>query len=59
MVSSLNPAWNLTISNSASSPYTLTLMTIVALVFLPIVLAYQIWTYYTFRHRVTEEDLHY
>src|SRR5690606_17801577 len=41
MVSSLNPEWSLTIYNAASTPYTLRTMTIIALVFVPIVLAYQ------------------
>lgn len=59
MVSSLDPAWSLTITNAASSQYTLTLMTIVALIFVPIVLIYQAWTYWAFRHRVSEKDLHY
>lgn len=59
MVSSLNPEWSLTIINAASSPYTLKLMTIVALVFVPLVLAYQAWTYYTFRKPISEKDLHY
>jgi cytochrome d ubiquinol oxidase subunit II len=55
MVSSLNPAWSLTIQNAASSPGTLHLMTIVTLVFLPIVLIYQAWTYWIFRKRVSGE----
>jgi cytochrome d ubiquinol oxidase subunit II len=55
MVSSLNPEWNLTIQNAASSEATLRLMTIVTLIFLPIVLAYQGWTYWVFRKRVTGE----
>ncbi len=61
LVSSLNPAWSLTIQNSSSSPYTLQVMTIVALVFVPVVLAYQGWTYWVFRKRITQklEDLHY
>lgn len=59
MVSSIDPAYSLTIMNAASSTYTLTLMTIVACVFVPVVLIYQGWTYYYFRHRVTQEDLHY
>lgn len=59
MVSSLNPAYSLTITNASSSQYTLTLMTIVALIFVPIVLAYQAWTYWTFRHRIGVDDLHY
>jgi cytochrome d ubiquinol oxidase subunit II len=51
--SSLNPAWSLTIFNASSTPYTLRVMTIVALIFVPIVLVYQAWNYYVFRHRVT------
>ncbi|MCW5853393.1 MAG: cytochrome d ubiquinol oxidase subunit II [Anaerolineae bacterium] len=52
MISSLNPVWSLTIYNASSSPYTLTVMTIVAGVFVPIVLAYQAWTYWVFRKRL-------
>ncbi len=52
MVSSLNPEWSLTIYNASSSPYTLTIMTIIALIFVPIVLAYQAWTYWVFRKRI-------
>ncbi len=59
MVSSLDPSYSLTVTNAASSTYTLTLMTIVALIFVPIVLIYQGWTYWTFRHRVGADDLHY
>ena len=55
MVSSLDPGWSLTIYNSASTPYTLKIMSIVALVFVPIVLAYQAWTYWVFRHRIEAE----
>jgi cytochrome d ubiquinol oxidase subunit II len=55
MVSSLDPAWSLTIYNSASTPYTLKVMSIVAVVFVPIVLAYQAWTYWVFRHRIEAE----
>ncbi len=53
MISSLNPSWSLTIHNASSSPYTLQVMTIVAVVFVPIVLLYQGWTYWVFRKRVT------
>jgi cytochrome d ubiquinol oxidase subunit II len=52
LVSSLNPDWSLTITNAASSPYTLRVMTIVAAIFIPIILAYQGWTYWVFRKRV-------
>jgi cytochrome d ubiquinol oxidase subunit II len=55
MVSSLNPAWSLTIYNASSSQYTLTVMSIVAVIFVPIVLAYQGWTYYMFRKRITTD----
>ncbi len=56
MVSSLNPAWSLTIYNASSSQYTLTVMSIVALIFVPIVLAYQSWTYWVFRERIGKES---
>jgi cytochrome bd ubiquinol oxidase subunit II len=52
MVSSLDPAWSLTVYNASSSPYTLKVMSVVALVFVPLVLLYQGWTYWVFRHRV-------
>ena len=55
MVSSLNPDWSLTVYNASSTPYTLTVMSIVAGIFVPIVLAYQAWTYWVFRHRITAE----
>jgi cytochrome d ubiquinol oxidase subunit II len=55
MVSSLNPDWSLTIQNAASSAGTLRLMTIVTLIFLPIVLLYQAWTYWIFRKRISGE----
>jgi cytochrome d ubiquinol oxidase subunit II len=55
MVSSLNPDWSLTIYNASSTPYTLKIMSIVAAIFVPIVLAYQAWTYWVFRHRITAE----
>jgi cytochrome bd ubiquinol oxidase subunit II len=55
MVSSLNPDWSLTIQSAASSTHTLRLMTIVTLIFLPIVLLYQAWTYWVFRKRVSSE----
>jgi len=55
MVSSLNPDWSLTIFNASSSPYTLRAMSIVAAIFVPIVLIYQGWTYWTFRGRVMKD----
>ncbi len=52
MISTLDPKFSLTIYNASSTPYTLTVMTVVALTFVPIVLAYQAWTYWVFRKRV-------
>ena len=52
LVSSVSPAYDLTIANSASQHYTLMVMTIVALIFTPFVLAYQAWSYWIFRKRV-------
>ncbi|WP_431043226.1 cytochrome d ubiquinol oxidase subunit II [Streptomyces sp. P1-3] len=52
MPSSLDPRWNLTADNAASSPYTLKIMTWTALVMTPLVVAYQAWTYWVFRKRI-------
>jgi cytochrome d ubiquinol oxidase subunit II len=52
MISSIDPSYSLTIYNASSSPYTLRVMTIVALIFVPVVLLYQGWTYWVFRKRV-------
>ena len=53
MPSSTNAAYSLTTTNAASTPYTLTIMTVVAVVFTPLVLLYQGWTYWIFRKRVS------
>ncbi|MCI4066614.1 cytochrome d ubiquinol oxidase subunit II [Micromonospora sp. R77] len=52
MPSTLDAAGTLTATNAASTPYTLKIMTWVAVVFTPIVLAYQGWTYWVFRKRI-------
>jgi len=52
MPSSTNELWSLTVDNASASPYTLKVMTWVALLFTPLVLVYQAWTYWVFRHRV-------
>ena len=52
MVSSTDFANSLTVSNSASQHYTLAVMSVVALIFVPLVLLYQGWTYHVFRARV-------
>ena len=56
MVSSTNPAYNLTVHNTASNPYSLKAMTVVVIVFLPLVLIYQAWTYYVFRRRISRSE---
>ncbi|HEX5121260.1 MAG TPA: cytochrome d ubiquinol oxidase subunit II [Pseudonocardiaceae bacterium] len=57
MVSSTNPLFNLTIHNSASPSYPLKVMTVVALVLLPVVIAYTAWTYHVFRRRISDKDI--
>jgi len=57
MPASNDPANSLTIANASSSPYTLQVMTWVALVSLPLILAYQGWTYWVFRKRVTRAHI--
>ena len=57
MPSSTNPAFSLTIENASSTDYTLKIMTVAALVFTPVVLLYQGWTYWVFRKRITTEHI--
>ena len=52
MVSSTRAAYSLTTTNASSTHYTLTIMTIVAVVMTPIVLCYQAWTFWVFRQRI-------
>ncbi len=53
MVSSTNHAYNLTVNNSAAGHYGLVVMTVVAVLFFPIVLLYQGWSFHVFRRRVS------
>jgi cytochrome bd ubiquinol oxidase subunit II len=57
MPSSTSAAYSLTVTNASSSHYTLTVMTWVALIFTPVVLAYQGWTYWIFAKRLTRADI--
>ncbi len=57
MPSTTDPAFSLTIENASSSDYTLQVMTWVAVVMLPLVLAYQGFTYWVFRKRVTRASI--
>jgi cytochrome d ubiquinol oxidase subunit II len=57
MPSTTDPAWSLTTTNAAATAYTLKVMTWVAVVFTPIVLCYQAWTYWVFRKRLTVQHM--
>jgi cytochrome d ubiquinol oxidase subunit II len=57
MPSTTNPAYSLTVENASSTHYTLQVMTIVALIFTPIVLVYQSWTYWVFRKRLSTKHI--
>ena len=52
MISSIKGSYSLLIQNASSTNYTLTVMTIVVVIFLPIVIAYTIWAYWIFRKRI-------
>ncbi|MBU3994178.1 MAG: cytochrome d ubiquinol oxidase subunit II [Actinobacteria bacterium] len=57
MISSTDPAYSMTIEGAASSQMTLELMTWVAVFTLPLVLAYQAWTYWVFRKRISRTHI--
>ncbi|GAB3208125.1 cytochrome d ubiquinol oxidase subunit II [Marinactinospora thermotolerans] len=55
--STTDPAFSLTIANASSAEYTLTVMTWVAVFFLPLVLGYQAWSYWVFRKRISRSHI--
>jgi cytochrome d ubiquinol oxidase subunit II len=55
--SSTSAAFSLTVNNASSAHYTLVVMSWVALIFTPIVLGYQAWSYWVFRKRLTSSDI--
>ncbi|PTR28838.1 cytochrome bd-I ubiquinol oxidase subunit 2 apoprotein [Rhodococcus sp. OK519] len=57
MPSTTNEAYNLTIENASSSPYTLKVMTWAAVILTPIVMIYQGWTYWVFRKRISTKHI--
>lgn len=57
--STVDPADSLTIAGSAASQYSLTVITVVAAIALPVVIAYQAWSFWVFRKRVTADDVEY
>lgn len=57
MHSSIDPAYSMSIAGAASSQKTLELMTWIAVIMLPLVIAYQTWTYWVFRKRLKREAI--
>ncbi|WP_412544167.1 cytochrome d ubiquinol oxidase subunit II [Longispora sp. K20-0274] len=57
MPSTTDAAYSLTVHNAASTPYTLKIMTWVAVIFTPVVGCYQAWTYWVFRKRISVKDI--
>ncbi|PJJ72888.1 cytochrome d ubiquinol oxidase subunit II [Diaminobutyricimonas aerilata] len=55
--STLDRAWDLTVSNASSGDYALGVMSVVAAFGVPLVLAYQGWTYWVFRRRIGERHI--
>jgi cytochrome d ubiquinol oxidase subunit II len=57
--SSLDPKFSMTVANSSSSPLTLKIMLGVALTFVPIVIAYQVWVHYLFKDQLSDDEVAY
>lgn len=57
--SNIDPAYSLTAHNASSSPLTLKIMLVVVVIFVPVVIAYQVWAYNLFKGKVTPADLAY
>lgn len=55
MRSSIDPAYSLTITQAASADVTLVIMTVAAVIFVPVVLFYTIWGYKVFSKRISAE----
>jgi cytochrome d ubiquinol oxidase subunit II len=56
-LNSQDPAFGLFLAQASSTTYTLTVMTVVACIFVPIVLAYTAWSYWTFRYRISADSI--
>jgi cytochrome d ubiquinol oxidase subunit II len=57
MPSTTSAAFSLTTTNASATGYTLTVMTWVAVIFTPMVLVYQGWTYWVFRKRIATHHI--
>ena len=55
--STLDEAYNLTVTTASSSDYTLSIMAVVTAIFFPLVLAYSAWSYWTFRRRLDDQQI--
>ena len=55
--STTDAAFSLTVDNARSSDYTLGVMSWVAAIMIPLVLAYQGWTYWVFKKRVSRKSI--
>ena len=55
--SSIDPAHSLSAFNASASPLTLKIMLTVVVMFIPVVIAYQVWTYRLFMGKLSTEDL--
>ena len=57
--STIDPRFSMTVTNSSSSPLTLKIMLGVALTFVPIVIAYQVWMHFLFKDKLDDEEVAY
>lgn len=55
MVSSTSSAFDLTVHNTAAGSYSLKVITVIGVILLPVVIAYQAWSYHVFRRRVSPD----
>ena len=55
--SSINPADSLTVAGTAASEYSLSIITVVAAIGLPVVIGYQAWSFWVFRRRITVAEV--
>jgi len=55
--STVDAAFDLTVSNAASGEYTLGVMTVITAVALPVIIAYQAWSYWVFRRRISTQHI--
>ncbi|CCQ95667.1 Cytochrome bd-type quinol oxidase, subunit 2 [[Clostridium] ultunense Esp] len=56
LLSKIDPKYSITLFQAAASQKTLTIMFIVAVVMVPIIIAYQLWTYFLFKEKITIQN---